>query len=163
MNIQIYSRAGKVKDVEENVRNVWQSIAHELGGHDEFGFTWSYQIMRATARQLNAEERREVFGTVHSLYSAYSYLETELYAELHDFEYRLPTSGGDRPQLGVRRLLRRILAAFGSTVGREIIVRFYYWVLGDVRITPASRRFLYDAVQREVPGGLFPFSRPLGP
>lgn len=152
-----------VRDAEENIRNVWQSIAHELGGHEEFGLTWSWEIMRASLRQLTEAERREALGATQSLFSAYGYLETELYAELRELPYRLPTSGGDRPSVDVPRQLRRLLNAFGPRVARTIVARFYYRVVQDPRISEQSRRFLYQSVQSVFPGGLFPLASPLGP
>ena len=151
-----------VRNAEDNIRNVWQSIAHELGGHDEYGDTWAYEILRATVRSLTPEERSEATNTIRSLYSAFGYLETEMYSELRELPYREPGSGGDSPTRDVPKLLKRILKAFGLEVGRQIILRFYYRVAQDPRITPSARQFLFQAIQR-VTGGIFPLASPLGP
>jgi hypothetical protein len=150
-----------VRDAEEDVRNVWQSIAHELGGHDEFGNTWSWQIMEAAVAGLTPQERRRALGTANSLYSAYGYLETELYAELREEPYRIETSGGDRPEMDVRRQLQRVQEAFGPVVGRQIALRLYYRVLDDPRIDESARRLLYSAVQEVF--GLFPVTEAIRP
>ena len=142
-----------VTDAEEDVRNVWQSIAHELGGHEEFGSTWSWEIMRAALARLNPRERREALCAVNSVYSAYGYLETEIYAELRELPFRIPTSGGDRPEStaerpgDVRDKLTKIRDAFGPVVGRQIALRLYYRVMTDPRVADESKRLLYDEIQ----------------
>lgn len=150
-----------VTDAEEDVRNVWQSIAHELGGHEEFGTTWSWQIMRAAVAGLTPEERTEALRTANSLYSAYGYLETEIYAELREAPYRISTSGGDKPEADVPRQLERLRDAFGPVVSRQLALRLYYRVLDDPRVTPGARRLLYDAVQQVF--SLFPIAEPVQP
>lgn len=150
-----------IEDAEEDVRNVWQSIAHELGGHEEFGDTWSWQIMQAAVAGLTPDERRRALGTANSLYSAYGYLETEIYAELREEPYRIATSGGDRPETDVRKQLRRVREAFGPEVSRQIALRLYYRVLDDPRVAESARRLLYAAVQEVF--GLFPIAEPIRP
>lgn len=158
---ELYFGRGWVEDAEADPRTVWQSIAHELGGHEEFGATWSWEIMRATLDRLTPEERREALSGVNSVYSAYGYLETEIYAELRELPYRIPTSGGDLPSEDVQKELRRIRDAFGPDVGRQIVLRLYYRVLGDPRVSESSRMLLYQSVQSVF--GLFPISGPVLP
>ena len=158
---ELYFGRGWVEDAESDPRTVWQSIAHELGGHEEFGATWSWEIMRATLAGLTPAERREAVSGVNSVYSAYGYLETEIYAELRELPHRVPGSGGDRPETDVPRQLARIRDAFGPSVGRQIVLRLYYRALGDPRISDAARRLLYDAVQSVF--GLFPYADALAP
>jgi hypothetical protein len=143
-----------VEDAERDVHNVWQSIAHELGGHEEFGDTWSWEIMRAAVARLSPEERRTALQSANSLFSAYGYLETEIYAELRELPHRIPTSGGDRPETDVPKELKRIHEAFGPVVGRQIALRLYYRTLDDPRVGASARRLLYSAIQAEF--GLFP-------
>lgn len=150
-----------VQDAEEDVRNVWQSIAHELGGHEEFGDTWSWQIMQAAVASLTPEERREAFGAANSLYSAYGYLETEIYAELREEPHRIATSGGDRPEADVPDQLEKVKEAFGPVVGRQIALRLYYRSLDDPRVGPSARKILYEAIQRVF--NLFPIAEPIQP
>jgi hypothetical protein len=169
---ELYFGREWVVDVEEDPRNVWQSIAHELGGHEEFGTTWSWQIMSATLEGMSAEERRVALSGRNFPYSAYGYLETEIYAELRELPYRLETSGGDRPETrvsergevkpgDVRKQLRRIRDAFGPDVGGQIVIRLYYRVLDDPRITPEAKRLLYEEVQHVF--GLFPLRTRVAP
>lgn len=158
---RLYFGRSWVIDAEENVRDVWQSIAHELGGHEEFGSTWSWEIMRAAVAGLTPEERAEALGSAHSLYSAYGYLETEIYAELRELPHRIETSGGDQPHMDVRRQLGRLRDAFGPTVARQIALRLYYRILDDPRVAVSARRLLYDAVQEIF--GLFPIAEAIAP
>lgn len=150
-----------VEDAEENVRNVWQSIAHELGGHEEFGFTWSWEIMKRTLSQLSPEERAQALGSANRVFSAYGYLETEIYAELRELPYRIGTSGGDTPASDIRGKLRRMHRAFGPDVALQIVMRLYYRVLDDPRVSSDARQLLYDAVQTEF--SLFPIKGTVAP
>lgn len=158
---KLYFGRGWVEDAEIDPRSVWQSIAHELGGHEEFGATWSWEIMRATLRGLTPAERREAFASVNSVYSAFGYLETELYAELRELPHRTAGSGGDAPSADVPKQLTRIRDAFGPAVGRQIVLRLYYRVLGDPRISESARRLLFDSLQSVF--SLFPHGEVLAP
>jgi hypothetical protein len=64
---RLFFGRGWVSDAEADPRNVWHSIAHELGGHEEFGATWSWEIMTATLRRLTPEERRQAVSDVNSV------------------------------------------------------------------------------------------------
>lgn len=158
---QLMFGRGWVEDAEENVRNVWQSIAHELGGHEEFGLTWSWEIMKAAVRGLTPEERRTALGAANSLYSAYGYLETEIYAELREEPHRIATSGGDRPSFDVPRQVRRIREAFGPDVGRQLVMRLYYRVADDPRVSESARALLRESIQDQF--HLFPISEEVAP
>ncbi len=86
-----------IRDAEADPRYVWQSVSHELGGHEDFGETWSWEIMKASVANLTPAEKRVAFQSANSLFSAYGYLETEIYAELRELPYRVAGSSGDRP------------------------------------------------------------------
>jgi hypothetical protein len=159
-----------IENAEDNVKNVWQSIAHELGGHEEFGSTWSWQIMEASWGKLTPAERKEANKALKggkSLYSAYGYLETELYAELRELPHRVPGSGGDEPASrgkrkgDVYKQLKKIKNAFGPDVGRTIVARLYYRVMDDPRVTDEAKKLLFTEAQAVF--GLFPLPKPLGP
>jgi hypothetical protein len=158
---RLFFGTGWVEDAEENPRNVWQSIAHELGGHEDFGSTWSWEIMQAAIARLTPEERREALGAANSLFSAYGYLETEIYAELRELPHRIPTSGGDQPETDVRDKLTKIREAFGPDVGRQIALRLYYRVMDDPRVDASARRLLYQEIQSLF--GLFPIREEVRP
>jgi hypothetical protein len=153
-NNKLYFGCEWVKDAEADPRNVWQSIAHELGGHEEFGLTWSWEIMQATLQRLTPAERLVALSAANSVYSAYGYLETEIYAELRELSFRIPTSGGDLPSADVPKELTRILDAFGPDVGQQIALRLYYRVIGDPRVSAPAKDLLYQSIQSVF--GLFP-------
>ncbi len=160
-NNELYFGRDWVTNAEQNPRNVWQSIAHELGGHEEFGITWSWEIMRATLQRLTPEERRLALSSANSVYSAYGYLETEIYAELRELPFRISTSGGDLPSADVPKELRRIRDAFGLDIGRQIVLRLYYRVIGDPRVSDSAKSLLYQSIQSVF--GLFPVVGPVLP
>jgi hypothetical protein len=144
---KLYFGRSWVKDAEKDPQNVWQSIAHELGGHEEFGDTWSWEIMKAALARLTPEERRKASSGKNSIYSAYGYLETELYAELRELPHRVAGSSGDKPQNDVPAQLKKIKEAFGEKVALQVVVRLYYRVALDPRISQEAKTLFYRAVQ----------------
>lgn len=150
-----------VRDAEKDPKNVWQSIAHELGGHEEFGDTWSWAIMQAALARLTPDERAKALSGSNHVFSAYGYLETELYAELRELPHRVPGSGGDRPQDDVPAQLRKIKKAFSEQVALQIVIRLYYRVALDPRVTDEAKSLFYRSVQDVF--GLFPIAGNVAP
>jgi len=158
---KLYFGRDWVTDAEADPKNVWQSIAHELGGHEEFGETWSWEIMQGTMKKLTPEEKKAMMGSGNSFYSAYGYLETEIYAELRELPHRVAGSGGDLPKNDVPKELGRIKDAFGPEVGKQIAMRLYYRIMDDPRIEEFARRLLYDSIQKVF--NLFPITENIAP
>ncbi len=164
---ELYFGTKWVKHALLNPVSVHQSIAHELGGHDEFGDTWSWQIMQGSLGQLTDKEKREAFKGGNSVYSAYGYLETEIYAELRELPYRVKGSGGDRPYDTKKRIgdvhekQARIKGAFGPVVGKQIVIRLYYRVMRDPRVTDEAKELLRKEVQEVF--SLFPIKEKIKP
>jgi hypothetical protein len=153
---KLYFGRGWVRDAEKDPANVWQSIAHELGGHEEFGSTWSWEIMKAALKRLTPEEYAEATSGSNSVFSAYGYLETELYAELRELPYRTAGSGGDKPESDVPAQLKKIKEAFSEKVALQIVIRLYYRVALDPRVSDDAKKLLYHAVQEVF--SLFPLA-----
>jgi hypothetical protein len=156
-----------VKDAESDATFVWQSVSHELGGHEEFGDTWSWEIMKASLARLTVAERKVALEGANSLFSAYGYLETELYAELRELPYRVEGSSGDRPDDtvdntgDVHKQLQKMRDAFGPDVGKQIVIYLYYRVIADPKVSKSAKDLLYNEVQEVF--GLFPISGPVSP
>lgn len=158
---KLYFGRGWVRDAEKGEDRVWQSIAHELGGHEEFGDTWSWQIMQAALARLTPEERAKATSGGNSVYSSYGYLETEIYAELRELPHRVPGSGGDKPEDDVPKELRRIKEAYSETVALQIVIRLYYRVAVDPRVSDTAKKLLMESAQKEF--NLFPLANSPAP
>lgn len=153
---KLFFGRGWVVDAEKGAANVWQSIAHELGGHEEFGDTWSWEIMKAALKRLTPEEYTRATSGSNSVFSAYGYLETELYAELRELPHRVAGSGGDKPETDVPSQLKKIKEAFSEKVALQIVIRLYYRVALDPRVNDEAKKLFYRSVQDVF--SLFPLS-----
>ncbi len=140
-----------LQTAELDPANVYDNIMHELGGHREFGTTASWDIMQQTLTSLPAAEQAIVSAGVKSPYTAYGYMETELYAELREYPYRTPDSGGDDPEVDVSNQLKKIKDAFAPTVAEAIIRGFRRRIQADAQVGASSRR-LYDRAVKDVFG-----------
>jgi hypothetical protein len=152
-----------VQDVEQEPRSVWPNIAHELGGHEEYGTTWSWAIAQAALARLTPEERAEAHraGPTAVLRSAYGYPETEIYAELRELPYRIAEPGGEETAEEeaadeIRDHLIRMVFGFGLTVAGQIALRLYHRALDEPGITLGARRVLYNAIREVFPDLVIP-------
>jgi len=136
-----------VEVAEANPANVFENIVHELGGHREYGTTASWEIMRGTLGALPPAERAlaESGPTIFS--TAYSYMETEIYAELRELPYRTPGSVGDEPAENVEKELHDLQDAFAPAIAEAIVRGFRRRIALDSRITDAARRLFDEKVQ----------------
>jgi hypothetical protein len=142
---------------ERDLANVYDNIAHELGGHQEYGRPASRDIMEGALARLDPAERAIAISGPRSVYSAYSYMETEIYAELREFAYRRPDSGGDDPETsGVEEELRKIKDAFAPSVAESIVRSLRRRVQIDARITDAARDLLDRKIRIVFPVLRFP-------
>ncbi|MFJ6674781.1 hypothetical protein ACIQMJ_27090 [Actinosynnema sp. NPDC091369] len=99
-------------------------------------------------------ERAAATAGGQALYSAYGYLETELYAELRELPFRVPGSRGDEPEHDVEDLLRQLHASYEASAGAVVVRAFRRRVAHDPRIVPAALA-LYDRRARLVFGIAF--------
>ncbi|WP_431272988.1 hypothetical protein ACQ858_12090 [Variovorax ureilyticus] len=91
-----------VQIAEQDPKNVWENLAHEMAGHLQYGTTYSSEIMDAALSSLPADERKRVIGDSQKFFEAYQYPETEIYASLWQRRYRVPPgSGKELPSGGI--------------------------------------------------------------
>lgn len=85
---------------EKNPKNVWPNIAHELGGHFEYGPAYATEIMMSALEHLPEAERKK-WRTDRTLrqkfFMVYEYAETEIFAELRERRYARPETGTAPP------------------------------------------------------------------
>jgi hypothetical protein len=136
-----------VETAESDPTNVFENIVHELGGHLEYGSTASWDIMQGTLAALPPAERSIAESGPRHLYSAYQYMETEIYAELRELPFRTPGSRGDDPATNVEEELNDLKAAFAPTIAQAIVRSFRRRIQLDSRITDEARALFDEKVE----------------
>ncbi|OVE81172.1 hypothetical protein BVY03_04600 [bacterium K02(2017)] len=122
LNQTLFVGKSWVEAVEESPSKVFSNIAHELGGHRQYTDNYSDKIMKSTLTLLNADEKKLAESGNHSIFSAFAYMETEIYAELREMIYYIKHhSEGDDPYEDIKAKLERVKANFAPQVAIEII------------------------------------------
>lgn len=132
-----------LESAEKNKRNVYDNIVHELGGHREYGEEASWEIMKGVLAALSAADRAAARGGAKSPYTAYGYMETEMYAEVREYPYRVKDSRSDDPEVDVEKQLNNIKIAFQPTVAEAIVRGFRRRLQVDPKVSAKSKR-LFD-------------------
>jgi hypothetical protein len=132
-----------LESAEKNKRNVYDNIVHELGGHREYGDEASWDIMKGVLAALSAADRAVAEGGAQSPYTAYGYMETEMYAEVREYPYRTKESQSDDPEQDVEEQLKNIKIAFQPTVAEAIVRGFRRRLELDPKVSRKSKR-LFD-------------------
>jgi hypothetical protein len=72
---------------EQDPMLVYGNIAHEMGGHNYYGNNeLGYAIQKGA---MTAKEEKAAEKSGNSIFSAYGYMETEIFAELYEYKYNL--------------------------------------------------------------------------
>jgi hypothetical protein len=101
------------------------------------------------ALNMMPPEQREIATSgARSYYSAYAYMETEVYAELREEAFRRPTSGGDDPYQDVPNQVARLKMAFEPAVAEAVVRTLRQRVQQDPKITASGKQLLDDSIQR---------------
>ena len=119
-----------VKNVEADPKNVWPNVAHELGGHFEYGKPYASEIMLA-AIELMPESVRNKWKTDpdfgKQFYETYEYPETEIFAALRERRYSKPETGpapvygGMAPDDNIAWKLKVIHDAWAPEVAKAVL------------------------------------------
>jgi len=137
-----------LEDAESSLEDVYANIAHELGGHLEYGEPLSWLVAKMALNMMSPEQREIAMSGARSYYSAYAYMETEIYAELREHAFRLPTSGGDDPRDDVPNQLARLKKAYEPQVAEAVVRTLRARVQQDTKITADGRRLFDDSIER---------------
>ncbi len=92
-----------VQNAEADVKNAWPNLAHEMGGHFEYGKTYASEIMKIVLDKLPKSERDKLVGTddaKQEFFETYEYAETEIYSAVRERRYRVPADGSKPPTTG---------------------------------------------------------------
>ncbi len=105
---------------------------------------------------LPAADRATATGSGNAVFSAYGYMETEIFAELYEAQFDHPDNPTDRPwdsdapgpQGDVEYQLERMCAAFAPRVAEALVRGLWRRVQLDARVTPDARAMFAERIVR---------------
>lgn len=149
-----------VEKAEKDNTIVYPNIAHEMGGHNFYGPNKSgLKIQNAALDKLPAGEKTKALAGGNTLNSAYGYMESEIFAELYEFQYDSPTNPTDHPfaedakgnknpgKPDVPKQLQKIKNAFAPNVAEALVRGLARRVDLDARIVAKAKSLFKDAVK----------------
>jgi hypothetical protein len=161
-----------VEAAENDVASVYGNIAHEMGGHNYYGGGNGWDIQAQAISKLGAKEEETAYSGKNHPYSAYGYMETEIFAELYEFTYattgnptdtpfevdaqgkdltperKRPTKSGKEFRVGdVKYQLTRIKAAFAPKVAEAVVRGLWRRVQIDPRILDKAKELFVTDVR----------------
>ncbi len=144
-----------IEVAENDPQDVFDNIAHELGGHfeyEQYGLGMAHSVTEEVLSNLLPSEEAVATSGPKSLYSAYAYPETEIFAELREYDLRRPGSQGDRPQDDIPRQLRAIQARYAPNVAHAIVLELRLRVQEAANISDAAKTLFDESVHDVFPG-----------
>ena len=147
-----------VRFAEQNPKNVWENLAHEMAGHLDYGTTYASEIMKAALSTLSDADRAKFVGNQQDFFETYEYPETEIYASLWQRRYRVPPggggelpSGGIHPDDNITNKLNVMKDALHPEVANAVLLELKRRVNANPQILPRDKDF-YVAKVKEVFG-----------
>jgi hypothetical protein len=154
-----------VEAAEADLARVYPNVLHEMGGHNVYGEALGFPIMEGAVAGLPAAEQTIAHAGGNSMYSAYSYMESEVFAELYEWSYDNPENATDHPFAvdpngrdtttrpdGTRqppdipRQLQRIREAFAPRIAEGLVRGLWRRVAMDATIRPRAKELFRRAV-----------------
>lgn len=143
-----------VEAAEKDPAAVYGNIAHEMGGHNYYGADNGSDIQWYALEKFSNEDHETAYSGGNSMFSAYGYMEHEIFAELYEFTYatvgnptdtafEVDAKGNDlskekRPG-DVKYQLKRIRAAFAPKVAEGVVRGLWRRVQIDPRILDKAK------------------------
>ena len=147
-----------VRFAEMDPKNVWENLAHEMGGHLVYGGTFAAEIMEAALSKLSSSERKKVIGNSQKFFETYEYPETEIYASVWQRRYRVPEdgskerpSGGIHPDVNIPKRLKVMKDALHPEVAKAVLVELKRRMDANGQILERDKAF-YLAKVKEIFG-----------
>lgn len=145
-----------VKSVEANPRNEWDNLAHELGGHYEYGRTYASEIMIEFLELMPKAEREKWKKSKKNqeFYEAFQYAETEIFASLRQLKYREPLSGpkpkagGIHPYRNIPDFLLKMKDAFHPEVAKAVLKELKRRIDKSPKILARDKKYYVDQVKK---------------
>jgi hypothetical protein len=142
-----------VRIAEQDPKNVWENLAHEMAGHFKYGRTYAAEIMESALATLSADERKRVVGDRQKFFETYEYPETEIYASLWQRRYRVPEvgkelpSGGIHPDANITNKLNVIKNALAPEVAKAVLKELKRRVDANDQILKRDKDFFVAKVK----------------
>lgn len=137
-----------IKDAEADPKNVWPTVAHEIGGHAAYGSTYAKKVMdKFLARLPEAERAKWTGAKATAFFDAFMYAETEIFAALRQRRYDIPetgpapVNGGMGADQNIEIRLTSIDQAFPKEVGTAILLELNQRVQADNSILARDKAF----------------------
>jgi hypothetical protein len=122
-----------VEAAERDLASVYANVAHEMGGHNAYGAELGGQIIDEAIAGMGEGDQAKAQSSKNPVFTAYGYMETEIFAELYEASYDRPDNPTDRPfdtnvrsngtkaDPDVNKQLARIQSAFAPDVAKGIV------------------------------------------
>jgi len=142
---------------EKDPKNVWPNVAHELGGHFEYGQAYATEIMMSALERLPEAERKK-WKTDPTLrqkfFMVYEYAETEIFAELRERRYSKPETGTappnptDSPDDDVPYQLGELKKNLGPEVAKAVVAHLKQRVDASPNLLERDKKFFAEQVKK---------------
>jgi hypothetical protein len=136
-----------IETAESDPTSVFANIVHEMGGHNEYGGEIGGAVMDEVLADLPQDERDRATASGNSVFSAYGYMETEIWAELREHEHDDERNPSDHPTGDVPNQLNQIRVAFAPAVAEALVRSMWRRILLDSRITDSARDLFRENVR----------------
>ncbi|WP_431261462.1 eCIS core domain-containing protein [Roseateles chitinivorans] len=145
-----------VELAEKDAKNVWPNVAHELGGHFEYGKAYATEIMSAALEHMPEAERKKWKTDPvlrQKFFDTYEYAETEIFAELRERRYAHPETGtappnpSDDPDFDVPRQLNVLKKALHPEVAKAVVAHLKARVDASPSLLERDKKFFAEQVK----------------
>jgi hypothetical protein len=146
-----------IQDAEKDPKNVWPLLAHEIGGHFEYGTTFASAIAKKLLAKLPEADRKTWTETKEgrtAWFDAYIYHETEIFSALRQRQYDVPVSGappthgGIKPDANVDKRLRQLADAYPKEVATAILIELNRKVQASPTILDRDKKWFLAEVKK---------------
>lgn len=151
-----------VEQAEIDPARVYASIMHEMLGHPSYGKqNLGGEVIDGAWEDLSEEDQEVARTSQKPVGTAYTYMETEIFAELYEFRYDTEHNRTDHPFAhgpggvdvtndkrldDVKTRLTHFQSAFEPTIARGLVMGLWRRVEGDPRIVSEAKDLFRAAV-----------------
>ncbi len=154
MDWSLHAGVKFLEAVEADIAAAYPSIAHEMGGHNEYGNSQGFDVFNVALSKMPKAEQDKATAGGNSTYSAYGYMETEIWAELREDEFDSSSNHTDRPFVAtaksapdVKHQLEAIKSTFAPKIAEALVRSIFKRAKDDDRVTAdAYIKFRKDIV-----------------
>jgi hypothetical protein len=145
-----------VKAVEADPKNVWANLAHEMGGHFEYGNAYASEIMQKALKLMPraTQDKWKKAPLSQKFFETYEYPETEIFAELRERRYTKPLQGKppqnptDLPDDDILNQLEKMKVHYHPEVAKMVLRVMKTRVYGSETILNRDKKFFVESVKK---------------